>query len=125
MVKCDIGAILVMQIRVNLCNLPDRNMKNAGNLHSTTVLCRSRCSYCDFATGMYDAALAERYVKSVAKEITSWHEVESVETADTIYFGGGHAFAALAGAVGNALERCRKNALRFQATRDSLKSQWK
>ncbi|MBA2502383.1 MAG: radical SAM family heme chaperone HemW [Pyrinomonadaceae bacterium] len=49
--------------------------------------CRSRCSYCDFATGAYDAELCERYVSAVAKEISSFdagdHEV------DTIYFGGG------------------------------------
>jgi putative oxygen-independent coproporphyrinogen III oxidase len=38
---------------------------------------------------MYDAAMAERYVKSVAKEIKSWREVEEVEVVDTIYFGGG------------------------------------
>jgi len=51
--------------------------------------CRSRCSYCDFATGLYEAALAERYVASVVSEITSWREVDLPETVDTIYFGGG------------------------------------
>jgi oxygen-independent coproporphyrinogen III oxidase len=50
--------------------------------------CRSRCSYCDFATGMYESALAERYVGAVAKEIREWNEVEP-EDVDTIYFGGG------------------------------------
>ena len=51
--------------------------------------CRSRCSYCDFATGMYEAELAQRYVSSVTKEIGTWSEVESPFTVDTIYFGGG------------------------------------
>ncbi|MCA1577871.1 MAG: radical SAM family heme chaperone HemW [Acidobacteria bacterium] len=49
--------------------------------------CRSRCSYCDFATGLYDAELANRYVSAVVNEINS----SSVAGAhvDTIYFGGG------------------------------------
>lgn len=38
---------------------------------------------------MYETAIAERYVKSVAKEITEWREGNEVEVADTIYFGGG------------------------------------
>ena len=66
-------------------------MKPAG-VYIHTPFCRSRCSYCDFATGMYDAAAAERYVRSLVNEITSWGEVETgepVNTVDTIYFGGG------------------------------------
>ncbi|HVF21696.1 MAG TPA: radical SAM family heme chaperone HemW [Pyrinomonadaceae bacterium] len=49
--------------------------------------CRSRCSYCDFATGLYDGELANRYVAAVVNEINS----SSVASArvDTIYFGGG------------------------------------
>lgn len=38
---------------------------------------------------MYDAATAERYVRSLVKEIESWREVENVEVVDTIYLGGG------------------------------------
>ena len=51
--------------------------------------CRSHCSYCDFATGMYEGELAERYVSSVIREITRWSEVDTPSAADTIYFGGG------------------------------------
>jgi oxygen-independent coproporphyrinogen III oxidase len=51
--------------------------------------CRSRCSYCDFATGMYEGELADRYVSSLIAEITKWSEVETPSAADTIYFGGG------------------------------------
>ena len=66
-------------------------MKPAG-VYIHIPFCRSRCSYCDFATGMYDAAAAERYVRSLVNEIASWREVETAEpvnTVDTIYFGGG------------------------------------
>ena len=51
--------------------------------------CRSRCSYCDFATGAYEGALAERYVRALAREIESFTRVEGRAEVDTIYFGGG------------------------------------
>ena len=38
---------------------------------------------------MYETAVAQRYVSSVAKEIRAWREVEEVAIVDTIYFGGG------------------------------------
>lgn len=63
-------------------------MKDAG-IYIHIPFCRSRCSYCDFATGMYSAAMAERYVLSLINEIGSWREVEPPENVDTIYFGGG------------------------------------
>ena len=63
-------------------------MKPAG-IYIHIPFCRSRCSYCDFATGMYNASLAERYVENLINEIGSWREVESPAGVDTIYFGGG------------------------------------
>lgn len=72
-------------------------MKPAG-IYIHIPFCRSRCSYCDFATGMYSADLAERYVLSLAKEIVSFplsvspgavERPETIDTIDTIYFGGG------------------------------------
>ena len=51
--------------------------------------CRSRCSYCDFATGMYQSEIAETYAGAVCSEIGDWREVEQPATVDTIYFGGG------------------------------------
>ena len=63
-------------------------MKNAG-IYLHIPFCLSRCSYCDFATGMYNEASAERYVLNLITEIESWREVEPPENVDTIYFGGG------------------------------------
>jgi len=63
-------------------------MKDAG-IYIHIPFCRSRCSYCDFATGMYNAAVAEQYVQSLVTEIESWGEVEPPANVDTIYFGGG------------------------------------
>ncbi len=51
--------------------------------------CRARCSYCDFATGMYEGDLAERYVRALCREISKWNEVENPSAVETVYFGGG------------------------------------
>lgn len=50
--------------------------------------CKSRCSYCDFATDVYRSSDAvERYVAAVCKEIGSFSGLAG--DIDTIYFGGG------------------------------------
>ncbi len=59
--------------------------------------CKSRCSYCDFATDVYKSGdTVERYVNAVCKEISNFefkisnpqgHEAENL--IETIYFGGG------------------------------------
>ena len=56
--------------------------------------CRSRCSYCDFATGAYEGRLAERYVRALVAEIEAFDLARVTRFAgprdvDTIYFGGG------------------------------------
>ncbi|HKS11214.1 MAG TPA: radical SAM family heme chaperone HemW [Pyrinomonadaceae bacterium] len=61
-------------------------MTQAG-LYIHIPFCRSRCSYCDFATGLYETTLAERYVNALVREI---HSSEITRASiDTIYFGGG------------------------------------
>lgn len=61
-------------------------MTHAG-LYIHIPFCRSRCSYCDFATGLYQSELAERYVRAVVAEIES--ASQSGARVDTVYFGGG------------------------------------
>ena len=59
----------------------------AAGLYLHIPFCSSRCSYCDFATGLYQTELAERYVAALVEEIkTSRYRGAMV---DTIYFGGG------------------------------------
>jgi oxygen-independent coproporphyrinogen-3 oxidase len=59
----------------------------AAGLYVHIPFCSSRCSYCDFATGLYQSELADRYVASLIEEIrTSRYSGASV---DTVYFGGG------------------------------------
>src|SRR5215203_3830864 len=59
----------------------------AAGLYVHIPFCSSRCSYCDFATGLYQSDLAERYVRAVVQEIQSSRNVAS--HVDTLYFGGG------------------------------------
>ncbi len=63
-------------------------MDRAG-IYIHVPFCRSRCSYCDFATGTFEAALAERYVGALAREIESFEFEGALEEVDTVYFGGG------------------------------------
>ncbi|MCM3872531.1 MAG: radical SAM family heme chaperone HemW [Pyrinomonadaceae bacterium] len=63
-------------------------MSSAG-IYIHIPFCRSRCSYCDFATGIYEGTLATSYVDALVKEIVAWRDVESPAAIDTIYFGGG------------------------------------
>ena len=75
---------------MNPCNLRNlwMNIMPAG-LYLHIPFCRSRCSYCDFATGMYESDLAERYVRALVWEIERWTEVQNPWPVDTIFFGGG------------------------------------
>ena len=51
--------------------------------------CKSRCSYCDFATDVYrNEAAVERYVNALIAEIANY-ELQSANSVETIYFGGG------------------------------------
>jgi oxygen-independent coproporphyrinogen III oxidase len=56
--------------------------------------CKSRCSYCDFATDVYrNEDAVERYVSAICREIQNFLNPKSIsqnpKSADTIYFGGG------------------------------------
>jgi oxygen-independent coproporphyrinogen-3 oxidase len=61
-------------------------MTSAG-IYVHIPFCSSRCSYCDFATGLYQRELAERYVCALITDIKSSRFQN--EHVDTIYFGGG------------------------------------
>ncbi len=63
-------------------------MQQAG-IYIHIPFCRSHCSYCDFATRMYESTTAAGYVRALVKEISDWREAEPAADVDTIYFGGG------------------------------------
>ncbi len=59
----------------------------AAGLYLHIPFCSSRCSYCDFATGLYKEELAEHYVRALVTDIQSSRYFG--DSVDTIYFGGG------------------------------------
>ena len=64
------------------------SMKRAG-IYIHIPFCRTRCSYCDFATGAYEPELAGAYVAAVAAEIAAFDLPQALREVETIYFGGG------------------------------------
>ncbi|HJY27709.1 MAG TPA: radical SAM protein, partial [Pyrinomonadaceae bacterium] len=59
----------------------------AAGLYVHIPFCSSRCSYCDFATGLYQSELAERYVAALIEDIRRSRQRGA--NVDTVYFGGG------------------------------------
>jgi oxygen-independent coproporphyrinogen-3 oxidase len=54
--------------------------------------CSAICNYCNFNRGLFDAALKERYVAALEREILQsaiHHPQSALSPADSIYFGGG------------------------------------
>src|SRR5713226_2829503 len=48
--------------------------------------CAQKCTYCNFASGVFPAALLEEYVAALEAEIAAEHWTEA---PDTLYLGGG------------------------------------
>lgn len=61
----------------------------AAGVYLHVPFCKSRCSYCDFATDVYRSSDAtDRYVNALRAELRN-SDVDGGCVADTIYFGGG------------------------------------
>jgi putative oxygen-independent coproporphyrinogen III oxidase len=64
-------------------------------LYISVPFCRSKCTYCNFASGVYPASEHTRYVQRLIedlKQADSWAEEMGVELpriVDTVYLGGG------------------------------------
>jgi oxygen-independent coproporphyrinogen-3 oxidase len=61
-------------------------MTSAG-IYIHIPFCKTRCSYCDFATGIYQSDVADRYVQALIAEIRKSPNLH--HPVDTVYFGGG------------------------------------
>ncbi|MGZ4830986.1 MAG: radical SAM family heme chaperone HemW [Candidatus Angelobacter sp.] len=64
-------------------------------IYISVPFCRSKCTYCNFASGVFSAGQMGRYVERVAEDI-QWlrahaHDLGAAipETVDSIYLGGG------------------------------------
>jgi oxygen-independent coproporphyrinogen-3 oxidase len=68
---------------------------NALGLYISVPFCRSKCTYCNFASGVYPASEHIRYVDRLIEEMSSagkWAAQMGVELprrVDTVYLGGG------------------------------------
>jgi oxygen-independent coproporphyrinogen-3 oxidase len=70
------------------------NSMNSG-IYISVPFCRSKCTYCNFASGVFSASQMGRYVERVGDDMHSIRtfatkaEAAIPESADTIYLGGG------------------------------------
>jgi oxygen-independent coproporphyrinogen-3 oxidase len=68
---------------------------NALGLYVSIPFCRSKCTYCNFASGVYPASEHERYVERIVHDLEAarlWANEIGVELpgrVDTVYLGGG------------------------------------
>jgi len=71
------------------------SVDNSLGLYFSVPFCRSKCTYCNFASGVYPASNHALYVDRVVEELSgasAWAagmQVELPRLVDTVYFGGG------------------------------------
>lgn len=84
-------------------------MQDPAGIYLHIPFCAARCHYCNFATGGYEADLAERYVKALLTEIerADIRQRPAMHTVDTIYFGGGTPTTLTADQFERILTLCR------------------
>jgi oxygen-independent coproporphyrinogen III oxidase len=72
-----------------------RKRDNALGIYISVPFCRSKCTYCNFASGVYPASEHARYIDNVVREMASSTErcanleVALPRAVDSIYLGGG------------------------------------
>jgi oxygen-independent coproporphyrinogen-3 oxidase len=82
-------------------------------LYIHVPFCASICSYCNFNRGLFDAALKERYVVAVEREIRL---AADGTAADTIFFGGGTPSLLEPSEIGRLIAACRES---FEVSEDA------
>jgi oxygen-independent coproporphyrinogen-3 oxidase len=71
------------------------SLPNALGVYVSIPFCRSKCTFCNFASGVYPASSHARYIDRVTEDLAAagvWAEKMGVElprTVDSIYLGGG------------------------------------
>jgi len=66
--------------------------------------CSSICNYCNFNRGLFDAAVKERYVRALEREIRLAGDGSD---ADTVFFGGGTPSLLEPQEIGRLIDACR------------------
>jgi len=69
--------------------------RNSLGVYISVPFCRSKCTYCNFASGVYPARDHERYIERLTEDLTTaprWASqigLEFARSVDTVYLGGG------------------------------------
>jgi oxygen-independent coproporphyrinogen III oxidase len=64
-------------------------------IYISVPFCRSKCTYCNFASGVFSASQMERYVERISEDVAACpafalnHGAQTPATCDSIYLGGG------------------------------------
>ena len=68
---------------------------NALGIYISIPFCRSKCTYCNFASGVYPASEHSRYIDRLIQDLVAASEwasqmgVDLPRRVDTVYLGGG------------------------------------
>lgn len=85
-------------------------MIDAAGIYLHIPFCSTRCHYCNFATGGYEAETAERYVRALEMEIERSAGLRpEMRTVETIYLGGGTPTTLGIDQLGSLLDQCRRH----------------
>lgn len=82
-------------------------MSDAAGIYIHIPFCATRCHYCNFATGGYESALAQRYVAALVAEIERADIPAATRAVDTIYLGGGTPTTLAIEQISCVIELCR------------------
>lgn len=60
-------------------------------LYISVPFCRSKCTYCNFASGVFPSSYMERYIERVGEDLRAAADIglRLPRVADTVYLGGG------------------------------------
>jgi oxygen-independent coproporphyrinogen-3 oxidase len=82
-------------------------------LYISIPFCRAKCTYCNFASGVFPATYMERYMERVCEDLQSAQEFVFAKSIQSIYLGGGtpsllpsHLFRRLFAAIQERFEVC-------------------
>ena len=77
------------------CDVRAPNLKVPLGIYISIPFCRTKCSFCNFASGVFSPATFEQYVEQVCSEIHASPEIAAAlggrldRDVDSIYLGGG------------------------------------
>src|SRR5579864_5169680 len=67
----------------------------ASGIYISVPFCRTKCSYCNFASDVFSRVVFERYVDRVCQQIAAWRQTaremggRAEPEVDSVYLGGG------------------------------------